>query len=139
MTNRNHEEALLLQKAAKFLPEGSLGNVALDDDHSFIVERGSGSRIWDVSGNEYIDYLMGSGPMVLGHAHPRVVEAVSPGRSGRQHLFRHQPARGAAGGRAGAGGALRRPGAVYHQRHGRLLSGPAHRKGISSSRQNSEV
>ncbi len=76
MPQTNNEETLLLQKAEKFLPEGSLGNVALDDDHSFIVKRGSGSRIWDVSGNEYIDYLMGSGPMVLGHAHPKVVEAV---------------------------------------------------------------
>ena len=76
MPHSSHEEALLLQKANKFLPEGSLGNVALDPDHSFIVKRGSGSRIWDVSGNEYIDYLMGSGPMVLGHAHPSVVQAV---------------------------------------------------------------
>ena len=76
MRHPSHEEALLLQKATKFLPEGSLGNVALDPDHSFIVKRGSGSRIWDVSGNEYIDYLMGSGPMVLGHAHPSVVQAV---------------------------------------------------------------
>ena len=37
---------------------------------------GKGSKVWDVSGNEYIDYLNGSGPMVLGHAHPAVVAAV---------------------------------------------------------------
>ncbi|HEX3868450.1 MAG TPA: glutamate-1-semialdehyde 2,1-aminomutase [Gemmatimonadaceae bacterium] len=38
----------------------------------FVVERGQGSRIWDVDGNEYIDYVLSWGPLVLGHA-PRVV------------------------------------------------------------------
>ena len=42
----------------------------------FLTKEGRGSRVWDVSGNEYVDWLMGSGPMVLGHAHPAVVEAV---------------------------------------------------------------
>ena len=87
MPQKSHEEHLLLHKAARFLPEGSLGNVALDDAHSFIVKRGSGSRIWDVSGNEYIDYLMGSGPMVLGHAHPNVVQAVVEAVQGGSTFF----------------------------------------------------
>jgi glutamate-1-semialdehyde 2,1-aminomutase len=38
--------------------------------------RGRGSRIWDVDDNEYIDYIMGAGVLVLGHAHPVVTEAV---------------------------------------------------------------
>ena len=40
------------------------------------VERAKGSKIWDVDGNEYIDYVGSWGPMILGHAHPRVVEAL---------------------------------------------------------------
>jgi glutamate-1-semialdehyde 2,1-aminomutase len=40
------------------------------------VDRGIGSRIWDMDGNEYVDYLIGSGPMLLGHGHPEVMEAV---------------------------------------------------------------
>ena len=48
----------------------------MPDDLGFLVREGRGSRLWDVSGNEYIDWLMGSGPMILGHAHPAVVEAV---------------------------------------------------------------
>ena len=75
MARRTQKENELLAKASRYLPEGSLGNVNLEPSHSFIVKRGLGSRIWDASGNEYIDYLMGSGPMVLGHAHPAVVEA----------------------------------------------------------------
>ena len=72
---RSDEERKLLRAAARVLPGGSLGNHRLDDDNAFVVREGRGSRIWDFSGNEYIDYLLGSGPMVLGHAHPAVIEA----------------------------------------------------------------
>ncbi|MBN2910196.1 glutamate-1-semialdehyde 2,1-aminomutase [Polycladomyces sp. WAk] len=41
-----------------------------------VLERGEGSRVWDVDGNEYIDYICSWGPLILGHAHPSVVEAV---------------------------------------------------------------
>jgi glutamate-1-semialdehyde 2,1-aminomutase len=41
------------------------------------LEQGSGTRVWDDSGREYIDFLLGSGPLILGHAHPRVSEAVA--------------------------------------------------------------
>jgi len=40
------------------------------------IARASGSRLWDVDGNEYIDYVGSWGPMILGHAHPRVLEAL---------------------------------------------------------------
>ncbi len=42
-----------------------------------VVERGEGSRIWDVDGKEYIDFVLSWGPLVLGHASPIVVDAVS--------------------------------------------------------------
>ena len=41
------------------------------------IERGSGGRKWDVDGNEYVDFLMGNGALLLGHAPPEVVEAIS--------------------------------------------------------------
>jgi glutamate-1-semialdehyde 2,1-aminomutase len=41
------------------------------------LERGAGCRVWDESGREYLDCLLASGPLILGHAHPRVCEAVS--------------------------------------------------------------
>ena len=66
------KEKELKRKANKFLPGGSLGNVSND----VIISEGRGGRVWDVSGNEYIDYLLGSGPMLLGHSHPDVVTAV---------------------------------------------------------------
>lgn len=40
------------------------------------LERGAGSRVWDVDGNEYIDYVCSWGPLILGHAHPQVLQAI---------------------------------------------------------------
>ena len=77
MAGRSLRERELLEKAARYLPGGGSGNTNFPDSVNFLVRDGRGSRIWDVSGNEYVDWLMGSGPMVLGHAHPAVVEAVT--------------------------------------------------------------
>jgi glutamate-1-semialdehyde 2,1-aminomutase len=41
-----------------------------------VVERAQGARLWDIDGNEYVDYVGSWGPMIIGHAHPRVVRAV---------------------------------------------------------------
>jgi len=59
-------------RAAQVLPAGGLGNF----DHSIFIKEGKGSRVWDEEGNEYVDYLIGSGPMLLGHGHPEVIDAV---------------------------------------------------------------
>ncbi len=45
--------------------------------HPFFAASGKDARVTDVDGNEYIDYVLSWGPLILGHAHPRVVEAVS--------------------------------------------------------------
>ncbi len=86
------KEKQLIDKAHRYLSGGGLGNVTLDSQHDLIVQRGSGSRIWDISGRSYIDYLMGSGPMVLGHSHPSVVTAVSEAISlGSTFFANNQP------------------------------------------------
>lgn len=52
---------------------------------------GKGSKIYDVDGNEYIDYSMGLGPLLLGHAHPNIVKATSEvARKGTVHGFGHE-------------------------------------------------
>ena len=76
-TPRTAAEATLLETAARRLPGGVLGAARFADDLAFVVKRAQGSQLWDVSGREYIDYLLGSGPMFLGHAHPAVVRAVT--------------------------------------------------------------
>jgi glutamate-1-semialdehyde 2,1-aminomutase len=69
---RSEAELALVEMAKRVLPAGGFGNVA----HDIVMAKGEGGRIWDVSGNEYVDYLLGSGPMLVGHAHPEVTEAV---------------------------------------------------------------
>ncbi len=76
MPNRTPDEQSLLDKAGRYLPGGNTGNLHFNPEQDFLIAGGRGSRVWDVSGNEYVDWLMGSGPMLLGHAHPHVVEAV---------------------------------------------------------------
>src|SRR5687768_8730539 len=66
----------LLERAARVLPGGVLGSHRSGPGLEFVVREGRGGHLYDVNGRRYIDYLLGSGPMLLGHAHPAVVEAV---------------------------------------------------------------
>lgn len=61
-----------IDRAHQVLPAGGFGNFAADT----IIREGKGARVWDEDGNEYIDFLIGSGPMLVGHSHPEVVDAV---------------------------------------------------------------
>ncbi len=66
----------LLELAHRYMPGGVLGSFVLPDELDAVIARGKGSHVWDVEGKEYVDYVLGSGPMLAGHAHPHVVEAV---------------------------------------------------------------
>jgi glutamate-1-semialdehyde 2,1-aminomutase len=69
-------QADLVQRAAHVFPGGVLGSHRSGPGLEFVVREGRGAHLWDTTGRRYIDYLLGSGPMVLGHAHPAVVDAV---------------------------------------------------------------
>ena len=62
----------LVAEAKRVLPGGSFGNMPAE----VILRDGKGGRIWDENGNEYVDFLLGSGPMFIGHAHPEVTAAI---------------------------------------------------------------
>jgi glutamate-1-semialdehyde 2,1-aminomutase len=59
------------------MPLGVANNIRLTDPFPISIARAAGSRKWDVDGNEYIDYMMGSAALLLGHAHPAVNEAIA--------------------------------------------------------------
>ena len=61
----------IVAKAKRVLPGGTFGNFAAE----VVIREGKGGRVWDENGKEYIDYLLGSGPMLVGHAHPEVTGA----------------------------------------------------------------
>jgi glutamate-1-semialdehyde 2,1-aminomutase len=66
----------LFAKAKTLIPGGVNSPVRAFSPYPFFTKCAKGSRLVDVDGNEYIDYCMGYGPLILGHAHPRVVRAV---------------------------------------------------------------
>ena len=74
--NRSHH---LYEEALRYIPGGVNSPVrsfgAVEGEPVFIA-RGQGSHVWDVDGNEYVDYLGSWGPLILGHANPAVVKAV---------------------------------------------------------------
>ncbi|SVA55037.1 uncharacterized protein METZ01_LOCUS107891 [marine metagenome] len=74
MSNLTHsdEEQALVDLANQVLPAGGFGNLT----SNVVIREGKGGRVWDVSGNEYVDYLLGAGPMLIGHGHPDVLAAI---------------------------------------------------------------
>jgi glutamate-1-semialdehyde 2,1-aminomutase len=89
---RSAHEAALLESATKYLP-GGVRNPTASPAYAMVIKAGRGARLEDFSGNEYIDYLLGSGPMLLGHAHPAVVAAVRDYlERGSTYLMVNEPA-----------------------------------------------
>lgn len=77
-----------IARANAILPAGGFGNF----NPAEIIAEGRGSRVWDVEGREFVDYLIGSGPMLLGHSHPEVQEAVFAQLPKGQTFFANNPA-----------------------------------------------
>jgi glutamate-1-semialdehyde 2,1-aminomutase len=89
---RTAHEQMLLEKTQKYLPTGPR-NLSTTPEYALIVKEGRGSRIVDYSDNEYIDYMLASGPLLLGHAHPAVVAAVREYLDrGSSYLLVNEPA-----------------------------------------------
>ena len=78
-----------IERANAVLPAGGFGNF----DPAIVIREGKGARVRDEDGRDYIDYLIGSGPMILGHGHPEVLEAVRE-QLGRGLTFFASNARG---------------------------------------------
>lgn len=74
-TNRTRE---LFQKAKQYIPYGVNSNFRYwGDDHTPIIARGAGAYVWDADDNRFIDYRLGFGPIILGHAFPAVTARVA--------------------------------------------------------------
>ena len=70
-SNAHYEEAV------KHLPLGVSSNFRFwGEKETVFVKRGKGARLWDLDGNEYIDYRLGYGPAILGHCNDEVDAAV---------------------------------------------------------------
>jgi glutamate-1-semialdehyde 2,1-aminomutase len=73
---RRPKSDAMWQEARRVIPRGVPSTFQDAAPQPLFVDRGQGSRIWDVDGNEYVDFHNGFGVMVVGHAHPQIVEAI---------------------------------------------------------------
>ena len=104
-----------------------------------MVREARGPRLHDFSGREYIDYILGSGPLVLGHAHPAVVAAVRGAAPQGHDVLPAQRAHPRAGGGDLPRGAVRRAGAVLRQRQRGDVLRAAGRARLPPARQDPQV
>ena len=75
--NRSNQH---FRRAQRSLPLGVASNFRYwGDERTIYIDRGKGARLWDIDGNEYIDYRLGYGPSILGYADPRVDQAAREG------------------------------------------------------------
>ena len=64
-------------RALRWLPGGSNGEYGIPEGDAPVIDRGAGCRVWDTDGREYLDMTMAWGAALVGHAHPKVLEAAN--------------------------------------------------------------
>ena len=74
---RRPKSDAMWQNARRVIPRGVPSTFQDAAPQPLFVDRGKGSRVWDVDGNEYVDFHNGFGVMVVGHAHPQIVQAIT--------------------------------------------------------------
>src|SRR3972149_1419106 len=105
---RTKKSAEWFEQASKHLPGGVTGNVKYYAPYPVYAKRAKGGHLWDLDGNEYVDYMLCFGPLILGHGHPKVLAAVrdqlerdgagalrGPRAAGRPGVHQHARSRGA--------------------------------------------
>lgn len=76
--NRYKKSAALLQRAQQVLASGVSSEFRkYNHPHAIFYTHGKGSRIYDVDGNEYLDFTLSQGPLIVGHSHPEVLSAIT--------------------------------------------------------------
>lgn len=76
LLDRTPGSAELYERAVKSLPSGVASNFQAGNPYPVYLKRGHGSTVWDVDGSDYTDFHGGFGVSVVGHAHPKIVEAI---------------------------------------------------------------
>jgi glutamate-1-semialdehyde 2,1-aminomutase len=83
---RTRRSGEYFERAVRVMPNGVPSSFQSNDPWPVYIERGEGARVWDVDGNEYVDFHNGFGVMCIGHANPRVGAAVKARIDGGTHF-----------------------------------------------------
>ena len=86
LLDRTSASKALFERAEVHLPLGVGSTFQAGDPYPIYVARGMGGHLWDVDGNEYVDFHGGFGCNVVGHAHPKIVEAIERAASTGTHF-----------------------------------------------------
>jgi glutamate-1-semialdehyde 2,1-aminomutase len=86
LLSRTTESEKLFQRALKSLPNGVVSNFQAGDPYPIYLQKGKGSSVWDVDDTEYKDFHGGFGVNVVGHAHPKIVEALKKAAENAIHF-----------------------------------------------------
>ncbi len=76
LKERTPKSKKLFDKASEYIPGGVQHMLSIRDPYPFTIKKSLGSRMWDVDDNEYVDFLMMAGPILLGHNYPPLIEKV---------------------------------------------------------------
>src|SRR3954471_18905559 len=77
LTERTPRSGEYFERAKRVMPKGVPSSFQENDPWPVYIERGSGAQVWDVDGNEYVDFHNGFGVMCVGHANPVIAKAVA--------------------------------------------------------------
>jgi glutamate-1-semialdehyde 2,1-aminomutase len=69
------------------IPGGTTNSLTQPEGLEFLIERGEGVYVYDIDGRRYLDFMLGAGPLILGHAHPRIVETINRKVTGGTQYF----------------------------------------------------
>ena len=83
---RTPKSKSLYERAEKAMPFGVTSSFQAGDPYPIYLDRGRGSKVWDIDGNDYIDYHNGFGSMIVGHSHPKVRAAIEQAAATGTHF-----------------------------------------------------
>jgi glutamate-1-semialdehyde 2,1-aminomutase len=86
LLGRTPASKALFERASQHMPLGVASSFQAGDPYPIYLARGMGSHVWDVDGTEYVDFHGGFGCNVVGHAHPKIVEAIERAASTGTHF-----------------------------------------------------
>src|SRR6266850_886334 len=88
---RTRKSREVFQEARQYLPRGVSSNFRVVDPNPIFIESAVGTTITDADGNKYVDFALAFGANLVGHAHPKVVQAIeTQARKGTLHAMPHR-------------------------------------------------
>jgi glutamate-1-semialdehyde 2,1-aminomutase len=85
--SRSDEHNAWIAKARELIPGGTTNSVTPPEGLEYLIEGGEGVHLYDVDGRRYLDFVIGAGALILGHAHPRLVDTINKQAAKGSHHF----------------------------------------------------